>query len=282
MIVYKTTNKITGKIYVGKDLNNNPNYLGSGTYLSNSIAKYGRENFVKEILEICTDHDHLCERERFWISELNAMDPEIGYNILPGGEGWDSKSASIAGILGNKHLTTEKRSKTATYQWQDLTPEERIEKARLFWKNVPFSERSRIAKEKWALKTPEERSRIAQLRADNMSEESRKQRSESQKRTWSTDIIRKVQTANTLNAVKANMPKEEKKKIASNAVKQRYVKMDQAYLKPILQLDLEGNLVRRWESITEIRETQPTWVTRVKLVLDGKLKKTCGQKFQWE
>jgi hypothetical protein len=78
------------------------------------------------------------------------------------------------------------------------------------------------------------------------------------------------------------MPKEEKRKIASNAVKQRYAKMDQAYLKPILQLDIEGNLVRRWESITEIRETQPTWVTRVKLVLDGKLKKTCGQKFQWD
>ena len=37
MIVYKTTNLINGKIYVGKDSNDNPNYLGSGQIIKSAI-----------------------------------------------------------------------------------------------------------------------------------------------------------------------------------------------------------------------------------------------------
>ena len=49
MIIYKTTNLITGKIYVGQDSKNNPNYLGSGTYFLLSVKKYGKQNFIKKI-----------------------------------------------------------------------------------------------------------------------------------------------------------------------------------------------------------------------------------------
>ena len=87
MVVYKTTNLINGKIYVGKDETNNPNYLGSGYKLKLAIIKNGRENFVKEILEICNDRQHLQEREIFWISKLNATNDKIGYNIANGGNG---------------------------------------------------------------------------------------------------------------------------------------------------------------------------------------------------
>jgi len=87
MVVYKTTNLINGKIYVGKDEFNNPKYLGSGYKLKPAIAKYGEENFKKEILEICKDKKQLSEREVYWIYNLNALDPKIGYNIAEGGEG---------------------------------------------------------------------------------------------------------------------------------------------------------------------------------------------------
>jgi len=53
MIIYKTINIVNGKIYVGQDAHNNPNYLGSGYILKKAIEKYGRENFKKEILEEC-------------------------------------------------------------------------------------------------------------------------------------------------------------------------------------------------------------------------------------
>ncbi len=99
MIVYKTTNLINGKIYVGKDEGRNPGYLGSGDILKKAIEKYGKENFKKEILEICNIQEQLCEREKFWIKKLDARNPEIGYNIMEGGQGvgsfWFGKKRPI-------------------------------------------------------------------------------------------------------------------------------------------------------------------------------------------
>ena len=87
MIIYKTTNLINGKIYVGQDSKNNPGYFGSGKIIKSAIKKYGKENFKKEIIETCTSKEILDEREKFWIKELNSRDKSIGYNITEGGEG---------------------------------------------------------------------------------------------------------------------------------------------------------------------------------------------------
>ena len=89
MIIYKTTNLVNGNFYVGKDLKNNPNYLGSGTILKKAFEKYGRENFKKEILEVCTSWEHLNEREKFWIDKLECCSRLDCYNIRKGGEGGD-------------------------------------------------------------------------------------------------------------------------------------------------------------------------------------------------
>jgi group I intron endonuclease len=90
MVVYKTTNLLNGKIYVGKDSRNLPAYLGSGSLLNRAIEKYGVQNFVKEILDTCVSEEELNEREKFWIRELHATDKAIGYNIAMGGEGGDT------------------------------------------------------------------------------------------------------------------------------------------------------------------------------------------------
>jgi group I intron endonuclease len=86
MIIYKTTNLINGKIYVGKDSNNNPKYLGSGKYLNNSIKKYGKENFVKEIICECFCKEELNKKEKYWIEFYDCKDPN-GYNLTDGGDG---------------------------------------------------------------------------------------------------------------------------------------------------------------------------------------------------
>ena len=43
MQIYKTTNLVNGKVYVGQEKWNNPNYLGSGKILRLAIKKYGIE-----------------------------------------------------------------------------------------------------------------------------------------------------------------------------------------------------------------------------------------------
>jgi group I intron endonuclease len=90
MIIYRTTNLINQKFYVGKDTHNDPNYYGSGKRLKLSIKKYGIENFKKETLEVCNTLELLNEREKFWIKELNAISK--GYNISLGGDGGDTIS----------------------------------------------------------------------------------------------------------------------------------------------------------------------------------------------
>jgi hypothetical protein len=67
MIIYKTTNLINGKIYVGQDSKNNPKYLGSGIVLNHAIKKYGKDNFKKEILEHCIDKNDMDIKEKYWI-----------------------------------------------------------------------------------------------------------------------------------------------------------------------------------------------------------------------
>jgi len=88
MNIYKITNLINGKIYVGKDTKDRRSYYGSGIVIKQAIKKYGKKNFRKEILEKCSDYQILNEREKYWIEKLHAIRPS-GYNICSGGEGGD-------------------------------------------------------------------------------------------------------------------------------------------------------------------------------------------------
>lgn len=90
MIIYKTTNLINGKVYIGQDSKNNSEYLGSGLIINRAIDKYGKENFVKEIIEECSSKEELNEREIYWIDKLNATDRSTAYNICSGGLGGDT------------------------------------------------------------------------------------------------------------------------------------------------------------------------------------------------
>ena len=86
-IIYKTTNKINGKIYVGQTIYHadNSKYLGSGKFLKNAIKKYGKENFMRETIEETNVKD-INNREIYWIAKLRATDKIVGYNIEPGGQ----------------------------------------------------------------------------------------------------------------------------------------------------------------------------------------------------
>ena len=97
MYIYKTTNLINGKIYVGKSeklIEETQNYYGSGIKLKKAISKYGVENFKKEIIDNAETISELNQKEKYWIKSLNSQERPIGYNIADGGDGGNTGGMS--------------------------------------------------------------------------------------------------------------------------------------------------------------------------------------------
>ncbi|MBQ6296433.1 MAG: GIY-YIG nuclease family protein [Selenomonadaceae bacterium] len=103
-IIYKITNKVNGKTYVGKTTTPLKQRMAShrcaDTVIGKAIRKYGGENFIVEVIEECDTKEQLNEREIFWIAALNCKTPN-GYNRSDGGDGPTgySHSEEIRAIL---------------------------------------------------------------------------------------------------------------------------------------------------------------------------------------
>jgi len=82
MVVYITTNTVTGERYIGLDSKNDSTYFGSGDKLKKALKKYGKKNFKKEVLEECSTLEELQKRELYWINKFNATEDPTFYNIL--------------------------------------------------------------------------------------------------------------------------------------------------------------------------------------------------------
>jgi len=82
--IYKTTNTINGKTYIGKHQTKNldDGYLGSGVKLLRDKRVYGRENFKKDILFVFETKEQMNIKER----ELVCISKET-YNLAIGGGG---------------------------------------------------------------------------------------------------------------------------------------------------------------------------------------------------
>lgn len=89
--IYRITNLINGKTYIGqhKYKKLNDSYMGSGKHLKAAQAKYGIENFKKEILVFnVSKKEHIDLLEKTFIAaEREKVGIENCYNIAEGGEG---------------------------------------------------------------------------------------------------------------------------------------------------------------------------------------------------
>ena len=83
--IYKITNKLNNKFYIGKHKTNDldDGYMGSGTLLHRAYQKYGTDNFTKEIILLCETESEMNNKEK----ELVVVDPRISYNLTGGGYG---------------------------------------------------------------------------------------------------------------------------------------------------------------------------------------------------
>jgi hypothetical protein len=86
MYVYKTTNLINGKIYVGastKDIELSKNYLGSGNVMIKALQKYGSRNFKKDILiSGIQSLKVLADAETSFINKYKSSVEFGNYNIM--------------------------------------------------------------------------------------------------------------------------------------------------------------------------------------------------------
>lgn len=101
MIIYKVTNIVNNKIYIGKTIHSlNTRMLGhinkskkklfSGSLFYKALRKYGETNFKWEIIDTCDNEIDLNKKEIYYIKLYNSTNHDIGYNIHAGGNGGDN------------------------------------------------------------------------------------------------------------------------------------------------------------------------------------------------
>jgi hypothetical protein len=87
-IIYKTTNLLSGRYYIGMHSTNNldDGYMGSGDLIRKSIKKHGKENHKFEILERCDSREELASREEELVN-LQEIAKKDCMNLKVGGSG---------------------------------------------------------------------------------------------------------------------------------------------------------------------------------------------------
>jgi hypothetical protein len=282
MIIYKTTNLVNGKIYIGQDRNNNPEYYGSGKNIILAIKKYDKINFTKEILEQCIDENHLCEREIYWIKYYNSTDKCIGYNISHGGKEGDRKSGQDIAKSGIYNYWVEKYGKDIADQKRN----DQIEKIKLHLKNngSDLTKKGRyaiwlekygesVANDKllaWKLKISE----YQQYKLENgwkHSEEAKKKISEAGKGRKHSE------------ETKQKMRKPKPEGFSEKMSKLKYgIKLNKPSpkRKSVEQYDLFDNYIKTWSSISEA--TKELDILNIGNVCKGKAEIAGGYKWKYK
>jgi group I intron endonuclease len=135
--IYKISNTITGKIYIGssrnmlqrfkRHLNLLKNERHVNEYLQRSWDKHGKDAFTFEVMEIVEDIGQLVIVEQRYIDELKCCDKAIGYNIAP--------RADRPG-----ELAEESRRKISEYRKANPWTKEQIEKSRKSRTGIPLTQ----------------------------------------------------------------------------------------------------------------------------------------------
>jgi group I intron endonuclease len=128
MVIYKITNKINSKIYIG--ITTRPIGLRISSYKSATksekkskhrmvmaMKKYGFENFAFEIIDSAASREELKQKEISYIALLDSTNVDIGYNVslggfLPNAESLKKTSAKLTGRpLTKEHARKISQSK---------------------------------------------------------------------------------------------------------------------------------------------------------------------------
>ena len=142
--IYKTTNQLNGKTYIGyhstKDLNDS--YLGSGKILKQAIEKHGIDNFTKEILYIFPTKEEALQKESEIVDEAFVMDSNT-YNMKLGGEGGFDHTYSDPEISERRQEGVRKAFEEGRAKGWQLTDEQRSRIGRSAFKGKTHTKETR-------------------------------------------------------------------------------------------------------------------------------------------
>lgn len=114
-ILYKTTNNINGKYYIGIHTTDNldDGYIGSGWLFKKALKKYGKDSFTREILEVFDNREDALLAEKEYV--ITVDEDENSYNLRTGGFGGTTHSETTKKLLSerakNQYSTEESRTK---------------------------------------------------------------------------------------------------------------------------------------------------------------------------
>lgn len=136
-LIYKTTNLVNNKYYIGKHQTSNihDDYLGSGIALKSAIKKYGRSLFSKEILFVFDNIVDMNAKEIELVNE-EVVSSKLTYNRGVGGEGGahfknkkhstETKNAISVKVKGFKHTSDAKLKISEANRRRTLSAETKL------------------------------------------------------------------------------------------------------------------------------------------------------------
>ena len=140
MIIYKITNIINNKIYIGQTiLSIKRRWIkhcqkNQCVNLYRAICKYGRDSFKIEQIDSASNQEELNVKEEYWIRFYDSMNPKKGYNLKSGGSRGkasdETKKKLRESHLGIK-LSEEHKLKISKGNLGKKMSKESIEKTRL-------------------------------------------------------------------------------------------------------------------------------------------------------
>ena len=158
MIVYKITNKINGKIYIGQTVQalkerwNKHCSVKRCLALSSAIKKYGKESFEIKVMVRCNSIEEMNHRETYYIKLFDTVAPK-GYNLTRGGR-------------NGKHVEETKKK---------IGDKQRGNRNHNFGKKASAETRHKMsASQKGRVKTPEERAKLSAANTGAVFSEERK------------------------------------------------------------------------------------------------------------
>lgn len=179
--IYKITNKLNGKTYVGKHITEDMNdeYMGSGKLIKKAIKKYGIQNFQKEILHVY-DNEH----DMNVAEELLVEISKNTYNLQKGGiGGWHYiNSNNLSNTEEHKKMKSEKLKEYWTEEKKQQKSESMIEY------NKKNGTDRYIRSAKAFHSNTENKSKFVEIMSEvNSREDKRKKTSETLKSKWNND-----------------------------------------------------------------------------------------------